>query len=92
MDEFGHPTDQVAEEQDQYELHSNAFLTTPTPHDETSLPVRTHPPPSSPAPFSHYVATDEKVVSLVPNGKPPVDYGRQADDDKGAGCCKCVIM
>jgi serine/arginine repetitive matrix protein 1 len=92
MDEFGRPTDQVAEEQDQLEPHSNAFQTTPNPHDEVSLPVHNRPPPSSPAPFSHYPATEEKIVSLVPNGNPPVDHRKPDDDDNGAGCCKCVIM
>jgi hypothetical protein len=83
MDEFGRPADQAAQEQDQREAHQ------PTTHDETPLPVRNYPPPLSPAPFSHYAATDEKIVSLVPNGRPPMNQGRLDDD---AGCCKCVIM
>lgn len=88
MDEFGRPANQVAEEQDKHEPHSNA---SPTLHDETSLPARNHPSLPSPAPFSHYAAANEKAVSLVPNGNTPAGQ-RPNDDDNGAGCCKCVIM
>ena len=89
MDEFGRPADQDAEE---HAHRSNAFQTTTNPHNETLLPVQNRPRPSSPVPFSHYAITNEKTVSLVPNGKPPVDIRNPNDDDNGAGCCKCVIM
>lgn len=99
MDEFGRPTTRIMEEQQ----HTNGpdainDTTVGSTHDETRLPVR-HPPSSSPAPFSHYAPTSEKVqVPMVTVGGAMTQdmerQGRQeAEEEKSAGCCSsCVIM
>ncbi|RDB19070.1 hypothetical protein Hypma_014324 [Hypsizygus marmoreus] len=87
MDEFGRPTTRIAEEPPQDQAP------TTNAHDETRLPVR-HPPPPSPAPFSDYAPSGEKVVSI-----PMLAVGEQGRQGQGeeeyepsGGCCKCVIM
>lgn len=97
MDEFGISTDQIVEEP---ELPDSPIRkprpTQLTAHDETQLPVRHPHPPPSPEPFSHYAPTSEKiqVLAIGTQSRPPLDIeqGQIEEDEKGAGCCKCVVM
>ncbi|KAF8968916.1 hypothetical protein BDZ97DRAFT_1796941 [Flammula alnicola] len=90
MDEFGRPADlrEGAEEN-----HADG-LGLPTIHDQTKLPARENSP--SPAPFSHYAPNVQVRVQQPTAGAQKVQNAHSKeqfeDDDKGAGCCKCVIM
>ncbi len=98
MDEFGRPkgSDTIVEDdtadipeepepQEEDDGHSRAPVS--TTHDNTRAPV--NPPPISP-PFSDYAPTTVQDISY------PAGVGKQGvaveQDEKGAGCCKCVIM
>lgn len=49
------------------------------------------PPSPSPAPFSQYTPTSVKVVVNGVGAQQSQPHPVE-EDDKGAGCCKCVIM
>ncbi|TFK39078.1 hypothetical protein BDQ12DRAFT_90231 [Crucibulum laeve] len=90
MDEFGRPTERIDEEESTDKLRSELLPT--SAHDETRLPVR-HPPPS-PVPFSQYApAKDTMYVHTLGEGdlRTDIEQGRR-EEEKEAGCCKCIIM
>ncbi|PPQ88404.1 hypothetical protein CVT25_011283 [Psilocybe cyanescens] len=94
MDEFGRPAQPITsrEHEGQAEKSVNEK---PSPHDETRLPVR-QPQPQSPVPFAQYAPTTAQTTRRKP-GELEAQKGSQKqhqveEDDKDAGCCKCVIM
>lgn len=96
MDEFGHPLPpDIAEEEPGKAEEAERPLSQSRPvnsHDETRVPPQR---PSSPAPFADYAPASEKVVPSPGGLRRPEDLEGEranAEDEGGAGCCKCVIM
>ncbi|KAF5360459.1 hypothetical protein D9756_004959 [Leucocoprinus leucothites] len=106
MDEFGRPQPGTNQTPDVLEeVEPSKLLEEPTAeegeglntevsvaHDNIRVPVK---PPPSPAPFAHYAPTTTKhltqpiVLSVARNEEQQVAVEQ---DEKGAGCCKCVVM
>ncbi|KAF9522584.1 hypothetical protein CPB83DRAFT_871954 [Crepidotus variabilis] len=89
MDEFGRPA-----EEDERLSKSEDTVTTPTTlAPDVSFPTRPAASPS-PAPFAHYAPTSFKVVepSITPAQHQQDVEDIQEQEEKGAGCCKCVVM
>lgn len=88
LDEFGQKTDAVNQLIDeQPKPQAPLFIKSPEPEPDRAR-SRASPPPSPP-PFAHYAtALANGEVQAI---QPPVQK-LEVDDDKGAGCCKCVIM
>ncbi|KIM42964.1 hypothetical protein M413DRAFT_443784 [Hebeloma cylindrosporum] len=87
MDEFGRPEDlQPSTEQDEKLVNGVSPM-----QEDGRLPFRNQPSPS-PAPFSHYAPTSVKVVVNGAGGGQQSQLNQKEDDDKGAGCCQCVVM
>ena len=85
MDEFGRHED-LPQSMDQDEK----LVTGMSPMQEDGrLPFR-GPPSQSPAPFSHYTPTSAKMV--VNGAGAQQSQPHPVEEDKGAGCCQCVIM
>ncbi|KAH9480230.1 hypothetical protein JR316_0006828 [Psilocybe cubensis] len=97
MDEFGRPAEQPTDGKEPEVAQAEKPIDEkPSPHDETRLPVR-QPPPQSPVPFAQYAPTNAQTTRLKvsdPEAQlPPQQQQHQMeDDDKDAGCCKCIIM
>ena len=105
MDEFGQipnpPPDTLqipsptAEDPTQSHSPSHSQPPSPMPHTPRSFDrsVRAESPP----PFAHYVRQEgmpSPQVGMQTLGPlPPANQGQvRAEEDSGAGCCKCVIM
>jgi serine/arginine repetitive matrix protein 1 len=99
MDEFGKPkpasnsTPDVLEEVDPNKLlgleTEEQKIEYSVAHDNIRVPVK---PPPSPAPFSHYAPTTTNHLSYPINDSRNEEQLAVEQDEKGAGCCKCVVM
>jgi len=84
MDEFGRHED-LQQSMD----HDEKLVRRMSPMQEDGrLPFR-GPPSPSPAPFSQYAPTKAVVNGAGAQQSQPRPM---EEDDKGAGCCQCVIM
>jgi len=96
MDEFGRPLPpDIAEEEPgkAEETERPSLQRHPVgSHDETRVPPQR---PSSPLPFADYTPGSEEVVPSPRGLRRPVELELEqarAEDEGGAGCCKCVVM
>jgi len=86
MDEFGrHEALEQSTEQDEKMVNGMSPMQV-----DGRLPYR-NPPSPSPAPFSHYTPTSASAVINGTGAQQSQPQPLEADD-KGAGCCKCIIM
>lgn len=89
MDEFGRPERPIRDE-DESPKSINGL---PSLHDETRLPVRVPPGPPSPVPFAQYAPTSVQVLKQNDlEAQQLASKQQMEEEDKDAGCCKCVIM
>jgi len=97
MDEFGHKMDGVKED-------VRAVDEQPRPQSPATVKLneldidraRLRPsPPPSPPPFAHYTAShgaDQSGVEIIRPHETQKVQEAIADEDRGAGCCRCIIM
>ena len=95
MDEFGHPLPpDIAEEEPGKAEETEGRSSQSHPinsHDKTRVPPQR---PSSPPPFADYAPASDKIVPSPGGLRHSVGPEEQAnaEDEGGAGCCKCVVM
>jgi hypothetical protein len=89
MSEFGQrPQDiSIAEEEE-----NRSRISTFREDDTRPAYVRPPPPQVSSPPFSHYASKGKDGIPAIMITRPTSDVEREAKEEEGAGCCKCVIM
>lgn len=97
-DEFGRPLagftiseeeeEEGGSQSDPPESSTTAYQT--NEHDK--IPMQILEPPSTPPPFSSYAPASEKLVPEPVGIRRPLEMDREDMHDRGAGCCKCVVM
>ncbi|GBE85075.1 hypothetical protein SCP_0702610 [Sparassis crispa] len=92
MDEFGQKKE-VESVLNPEPTHQPSLAPKPSPEPDRAR-LRPSPPPSPP-PFSHYAENnDETTLHVTQFPSPPRRKAKdgRADDDGGAGCCRCIVM